>query len=221
MSASLNSEAGPGADVQSTPVQQASVSGQGSGSGKRNKSSCLRKQMETYSLTTRQQKLTPKPRKPKARNAKGVKASGSEGAKSGLVPGAGKGRGVLYHIPTTTPKPKSVQLPDTSESLDKEEEGKEGTHPPSRSVPECKPDQFALSLVISPQGTSTPGDVTTVVTDTPVLVHDPSPVPDDARPRSSAPVKQEETVVELVTVSVEVHEVLKSEQDEDNVNETN
>ncbi len=41
MFASLNSEAGPGpgAGVQSTPVQQASVSAQGSGSGKRNKSS--------------------------------------------------------------------------------------------------------------------------------------------------------------------------------------
>ncbi len=219
MSASLNSEAGLGAGVQSTPVQQASVSGQGSGSGKRNKSLRSRKQMETYSVTTRQQKLTPKPRKAKARNVKGVKASGSEGAKSGLVPGASKGRGVLHHIPTTTPKPESVQLPDTSESSDTDEKGEEGRHPPSHSPQERKPDQFALSPVISPQGTSTPGDVTTVVTDTPVLVQDPSPVPDDARPRSSTPVKQEETVVEPVTVSVEVHKVPESEQDEDNVSE--
>ncbi len=219
MSASLNSGAGPGAGVQSTPVQQTSVSGQGSGSGKRNRSSRSRKQTETYSLTTRQQKLTPKPRKAKARNAKGVKASGSEGAKAGLVPGAGKVRGVLRHIPATTPKPESVQLPDTSESSDTEEEGEEGTRPPSHSPQECKPDQFALSLVISPQGTSTPGDVTTVVTDTPVLVQDPSPMPDDARPRSSTPVKQEGTVVGPVTMSVEVHEVSESEQDENSASE--
>ncbi len=219
MSASLNSEAGPRAGMQSTPVRQGSVSGQGSRSGKRNKSSRLCKQTETYSLTTRQQKLTPKPRKAKARNAKGVKTSGSEGAKSGLVPGAGKGRGVLRHIPTTTPKPESVRLPDTSESSDTKEEGKEGTHPPSHSPRESKPDQFALSPVISPQGTSTLGDITTVVTNTPVLVQDLSPMPNDARPHSSTPVKQEGTAVEPVTVSVEVHEVPESEQDEDSVSE--
>ena len=107
MSASLNSEAGPGAGMQSTPAHQASVSGQGSGSGKKGKSSHTRKQMETYSLTTRQQTLTPKPRKAKAWKAKGVKTSGSEGPESGLVPGAHKGRGVLRVVPVTMPKPVS------------------------------------------------------------------------------------------------------------------
>ncbi len=58
-----------------------------------------------------------------------------------------------------------------------------------------------------------------MVTDTPVLVQDPSPVPDDTRPRSSTPVKQEETVVEPVMVSVEVHEVPESEQDDDSASE--
>ncbi len=75
MSASLNSGAEPGAGVQSTPTQPAPVSGQGSGSGKRKKSTRSRKQTETYSLTTHQQKLTQKPSKTKARNARGVKAS--------------------------------------------------------------------------------------------------------------------------------------------------
>ncbi len=150
MSESLNSEDGPGAGVQSTPVQQASLSGQGSGSGKRNKSSRSRKHMETYSLTTRQQKPTPKPKKAKARKAKGVKTSGSEGAKPSLVPGAGKGKGIRRFVATTTPKPESVQLPESSESSDSEEESEEGTHPPSHSLEESKSDQFALSPVISP-----------------------------------------------------------------------
>ncbi len=177
--------------MQSTPAHQASVSGQGSGSGKKGKSLRTRKQTETYSLTTRQQTLTLKPRKAKTRKAKGLKTSGSEGAKSGLVPGAGKGRGVYRVIPTTTPKPESIQLPDTSESSDTDEESEEGTPPPSHSLQESKSDQFALLPVIPPQRTSTPGDVTTLVTDTPVLVQDPSPLPDDARPSSSTPVKQE------------------------------
>ncbi len=220
MSASQNSEAGREAGVPSTPAQQASVSGQGSGSGKRSKSSRTRKQTETYSLTTRQRELAPKARKAKARKAKGVKTSGSEGTKSGLVPGAGKGRGAVRLFPDAVPKPESVQLPDSSESSDTDEESEEGTHPPSHSPRESKPDQSALSLVIPPQGTSTPGDVTTVVTDTPVLVQDPSPLPDNARPCSSTPVKQEGTTVEPVTVSVEVHEVPDSEQDEDSVSES-
>ena len=109
-----------------------------------------------------------------------------------------KGDGVRRVIPTTTPKPESIQIPDTSESSDTDEESKEGTHPPSHSLQESKSDQSALSPVISTQGTSTPGDVTTLVTDTPVLVQDPSPVPDDARPSSSTPVKQEGTAAEPV-----------------------
>ncbi len=220
MSASQNSGAGPGAGVQSTPAQQASVSGQGSGSGKRNKSSCTRKQTETYSLTTRQQKLAPKPRKAKTRKVKGVKTSDSEGTKFSLVPGAGRGKGAVRLLPDTKPNPESVQLPDSSESSDTDEESEEGTHPPSHSLQESKSDQFALSPMTPPQGISTPGDVTTVVTDTPVLVQDPSPMPDNARPRRSTPVKQEGTTVELVMVSVEVHEVRDSEQDEDSVSES-
>ncbi len=136
MSASLNSEAGPGAGVPSTPPQQASVSGQGSGSGKRNKSSHSRKQTQTDHASV---DADTKSRKAKAQKAKGIKTSGSEGAKSGLVPGAGKGRGVLRFIPTTTPKPGSVQLLDTSGSSDTDEESEEGTHPPSRSPRESKP----------------------------------------------------------------------------------
>ncbi len=217
MSASLNSEAGPGAGVQSTPAHPAPVSRQGSGSGKKGKSSRTRKQTETYSLTTHQQTLTPKPRKAKARKAKGVKTSGSEGTKSGLVPGAGKGRGVLRVVPTTRPKPESVQLPDSSESLDTDKESEEGTRPPSRPLQESKSDQFALSPVIPPQGTSTPGDVTIVVTDTSGLVRDLSSVLDDAQPSSSAPAKQEGTTAGPVTVSIEVHEVLDSDRDRESV----
>ncbi len=219
MSASLNSGAEPGVGIQSTSTQPTPVSGQGSGSGKRGRSSRSRKQTETYSLTTRQQKLTPKTRKAKARTAKGVKASGTEGAKSGLVPGAGRGRGLARLLPTIKPKPESVQLPDHSESSDPEEEGKGGMQPPSHSHQENKSDQFALSLVIPPQGTSTPGDVTTSVTDTPVLTQDPSPVSNDALPSSSAPVKQEGTADNAVAVSFEVHEVPDSEQDEGGVSE--
>ncbi len=147
--------------VQSTSTQPTPVSGQGSGSGKRGRSARLRKQMEPYSLTTRQQKQTPKTRKTKARTAKGVKASGTEGTKSGLAPGAGRGRGLTRLLPTIKPKPESVQLPDHSESSGPEEEDEGGTQPPSLSNQEDKSDQFALSPVISPQGTSTPGDVTT------------------------------------------------------------
>ncbi len=71
--------------------------------------------------------------------------------------------------------------------------------------------------MIPPQGISTPGDVTTLVTDTPVLVQDPSPIPDNARLSSSTPVKQEGTAAEPVTVSVEVHEVPDSDQDVESV----
>ncbi len=220
MPASLNSEAGPGAGVQSTPAQQASVSEQGSRSGKRNKSSHTRKQTETYSLTTHQQKLTPKTRKAKTRKAKGVKTSDSEGAKFSLVPGAGRGKGAVRLLPDTKPKPESVQLPDSSESSDTDEENEEGTHPPSHSSRESKPDQSALSPLIPPQGTSTPGEVTTVVTDTPVLVQDPSSVPDDAHLSGSAPPEQEETTAKPIMVSFEVHKVPDSEQDEDNVSES-
>ncbi len=217
MSASLNSGAEPGAGVQSTSTQPTPVSGQGSGSGKRGRSARLHKQMETYSLTTRQQKPTPKTRKDKARAAKGVKASGTEGTKSGLVPGAGRGRGLTRLLPTIKPKLESVRLPDHSESSDPEEGDEGGTQPPSHSHQENKSDQFALSPVIPPQGTSTPGDVTTSVTDTPVLPQDPSPVSNDTLPSSSAPVKQKGTADNAVTVSVDVHEVPDSEQDEGGV----
>ncbi len=47
--------------------------------------------------------------------------------------------------------------------------------------------------------------VTIVVIDSPVSVQNPSSVPDDARPRSSTPAKQEGTAAEPVRVSVEVH----------------
>ena len=71
--------------------------------------------------------------------------------------------------------------------------------------------------MIPPQGTSTPSDVTTVVTHTPVLAQDPSPVPDGAQPRSSTPVKQEGTAAQPVEVSIEVHVVSDSDQDIDDV----
>ncbi len=70
-----------------------------------------------------------------------------------------------------------------------------------------------------PQGTSTPGDVTTTVTENPVLAQDPSPVLDSARPSSSTPVKQEGTAAQPLEVSVEVHVVPDSEQDETDVSE--
>ncbi len=73
--------------------------------------------------------------------------------------------------------------------------------------------------MIPPQGTSSPGDVTTPVTDTPVLVQDPSPVSNDALPSSSAPATQEGTAADPMTVSVEVYEVPESEQDEHNMSE--
>ncbi len=73
--------------------------------------------------------------------------------------------------------------------------------------------------MIPPQGTSTPGDVTTLVIDTPVLPQDPTPVSNDALPSSSAPVEQEEAADKPVAVSVEVHTVPDSEQDEGGVSE--
>ncbi len=97
MSVSLNSEAGLGVGVQSTSAHQAPVSGQESGPGKKGKSLRMRKQMKTYSLTTRQQELTPKARKAKARKVKGVKTSGSDGATPGLVPGAVGERSLLCY----------------------------------------------------------------------------------------------------------------------------
>ena len=167
----------------------------------------MRKKTKTYPLTTRQQELAQKPRKAKTRKAKGVKTSGSEGAKPGLVPGAGRGRRVLRVVPTTMRKRESIQLPDSSESSDTDEESEEGSHPPPHSLQESKSDQFALSPVIPPQGASPLGDVTTVVTDTPVSAQDPSPVPNDDWPSSSTPVNQEGTAAKPVDVSVEVHVV--------------
>ncbi len=137
--------------MQSTPSQPAPVSGQGSGSGKRKKSTRSRKQTETYSLTTRQHKLTQKPRKTKARNARGVKASDAKGTKSGLVPGVGRGGGVVSLLCDIKPEPKSIQLPDTSDSSDTEGEDEACTQPPLHSLQESKPDQLALSPVIPPQ----------------------------------------------------------------------
>ncbi len=73
--------------------------------------------------------------------------------------------------------------------------------------------------MIPPQGTSTPGDITAVVTDTPVLAQDPSLVPDGAQPSSSTPAKQEGTAEQPVKVSVEVHVVPDSDHDVDDVSE--
>ncbi len=150
MSASLDSGAGPSVGVQSTSARQTPVSGQERGCGKKGGLLRTRKQTTTYSLTTRQQELALKPRKAKTQKAKGVKTSGSEGAKPGLVPGAGKGRGVLRVLPTTTRKPESVQLPDNSESSNTDKESEEGTLHPSHSLQEGRSDQFALSPVIPP-----------------------------------------------------------------------
>ncbi len=183
-------------------------------------SSRTRKRTTTISLTSRQQELAQKPRKAKTQKSKGVKASGSGGAKPGLVPGAGRGRGAVRLLPNTTLKPEAVRLPDnSSESSDTDEESKEGTLPPSHSQQESKSDQFALSPVIPPQGTSTPGDITTTVADSPILVQDSSPVHDDTRPSSLTPAKQEETAVEPLEVSVEGHVVPDSEQDEADMSE--
>ncbi len=220
MSASLNSGAGLSVGVPSTSDCQAPVSGQEQGRKKGSMSSRTRKQTMTAYLTASQRGMAQKPRKAKIRKSKGVKTSGSEGAKPGLVPGAGRGRGAVRLLPDTPLKPESVQLPDNAESSDTDEESEEGTLPPSHFLQEGKSDQFALSPVIPPQGTSTPGDSTTVVTDTPVLVQDPSPVPDGARPSSSAHVKQEGTAAQPVKVSVEVHVVPDSDQDVDDVSES-
>ncbi len=88
------------------------------------------------------------------------------------------------------------------------------TQPPSHSLQEDKPDQPALSPVITLQGTSTSGDITTPVTDAPVMVQDPSFVSNDTPPSSSTPVMQEGTAANPVTVDVEVHEVPDSALDE-------
>ncbi len=105
MSASLNSEARPSVDVQSTSARQTPFSRQECGRGKKGGSLRTRKQTTTYSLTTRQQETPPKTRKAKTRKAKSVKTSRSNDAKPGLVPGAGKGRGVLRAALAITPKP--------------------------------------------------------------------------------------------------------------------
>ncbi len=133
--------------------------------------------------------MTQKPKKAKARKSRGVKASGSGGIKPGSVQGAGRGRGSFCPLLEATLKPESVQLPDNSASLNTDEESEEGTLPPSHSHPGSKSDQFALSPVTPPQGTSTPGDVTTTLTDNPVLAQDPSPMLDSARLSSSTPVQ--------------------------------
>ncbi len=217
MSASLNSGAEPGAGVQSTPTQPPPVSGQGSRYGKRKKSTRSRKQTETISLTTRQQ--TPKPRKAKVKTARGVKASDAKGMKSSLVTGVGRGGRAADLLSTIKPDPESVQLPESSDSSDAEVE-EVHTQPPSHSLQEGKSDQPALSPVIPPQGTSTSGDVTTSVVDTPVVVKEPSFVSDDAPPSSSTPVFQEGKAAESVTVDVEVHEVPGSEPDVGSVSES-
>ena len=59
-----------------------------------------------------------------------------------------------------------------------EEGNEEDTLPPSHSPKEGKSDKFALSPMTPPQGLSTPGGITTTVTNNPVLAQDPSPVLD-------------------------------------------
>ncbi len=131
-----------------------------------------------------------------------------------MVLGAGRGRGSGRTLLEAMLKPESVQLPDnSSESLDTDEESEEGALPPSHSPQGSKSDQFALSPVIPPQGTSTPGNIITTVTDYLVSAQDPSPVPDNALPGSSTPVKQEGTAAQPIKVSVEVHVVPDSDQD--------
>ena len=122
MSASLNPEVGTSVDVQSTSTRENPVSGQERGRGKKPGSLHMRKQTTTYSLTTRQQETPPKTRKARARKARGVKASGSDGAKPGQAKGAGRGKEILRVALANTPKPESVQLPDSSESSDTDEE---------------------------------------------------------------------------------------------------
>ncbi len=217
MSASLNSEAEAGAGVQSTPTQPPPVSGQGNGSGKRKKSTHSLKQTETYSLTTRQQ--TPKPRKAKARNPRGVKASDAKGTKSGLVTGIGRGGRAADLLSAIKPDPESIKFLESSDSSDAEGEEEVHTQPPSHSLQEDKPDQPALSPVAPTQGTSTLGDITTSVTDVPVMVQDPSFVSNDTPPSNSTPVMQEGMAANPVTVDVKVHEVPGSELDEDIVSE--
>ncbi len=217
MSASLNSGAGPGAGVQSIPTQSSPISGQRSGSGTRKRSTCSHKNTETYSLTTRQQ--TPKARKAKARNAKGVKTSGAKGTKSGLVAGIGRGGRAADLLSAIKPDPEDIQLPESSGSSEAEGEEEVHTQPPSHSRQESESDQLALTSVIPPQGTSTSGDVTDPVVDTPVVARDPPFVSDDAPQSSSTPVFQERTAAESVTVDVEVHGVPESEPEEGIVSE--
>ncbi len=62
----------------------------------------------TQSLTGGHRGLAQKPRKAKTQKSKGVKASGSGGAKPGSVTGAGRGRGSARPLLETTLKPESV-----------------------------------------------------------------------------------------------------------------
>ncbi len=177
MSASLNSEAGGSVGVQSTPDRQAPVSGQEQSRFRRRMWSRTRKQTTNQSLTAGHHGMAQQLKKAKTRKSRGVKASGSGGSKPGLVPGAGRGRGAIRLLPVAAPKLESVQLPtDTSESSDTDEESDGGVQSPSHSSKESKSDQFALPQVTLPQGLSTPGGITTTVTDNPVLTQDSSPV---------------------------------------------
>ncbi len=77
LSESLNSEAGTGAGMQSTPDRQASVSGQEQGSVGGSVSSHTCKQMtKTYALTAGQRGMAQRMKKAKSQKSRGVKASG-------------------------------------------------------------------------------------------------------------------------------------------------
>ncbi len=167
--------------------------------------------METTYLTAGYRGLVQKLRKAKTGKSRGVKASGSGGDKPGSVSGKGIRRGAVHLLP---PPKQDIRLPaETSESLDTEEESDGGVQPPSYSPRGSKSDQFALSPVTPPQELSTPGDITTTVTDNPVLTQDSSPVLDSARPSSSTPVKQEGTAAQPLQVSADV--LLKHTQQRD------
>ncbi len=162
MSESLNSEAGWGADMQSTPDRQASVSGQEQSRVGGSVSSCTRKQKTlTYYLTASQWEMALRPKKAKSRKSRGVKTSGSGGTKPGSTPGLGKGSGVPRILFEPKPKPEDIRLPaDASESSDTDDESVESAQPLSRSPQGSKPDQFALSLVTPPQEPLIPGGIT-------------------------------------------------------------
>ncbi len=107
MPESLNSEAGRGPGMQSTPDRQASVSGQGQGHVGGSVSSRMRKQMtETYALTAGQREMALKPKKGKAGKSKGVKAPGLGETKPGSAPNLGKVTGEPHILlePKTNPE---------------------------------------------------------------------------------------------------------------------